>query len=767
METVISAPQSAIGRELVSPPAQTLATDNDLRRWMQLLFRRKWLIAGTATLSLASAALVVAQVTPTYRTSARIMLDTRKFTAVKTEAALSGLEASTAALQTELELFQSEDLLGRVVDKLNLGQHPEFNGTREPEGFEKFMGSVSQAIRSVTEQLIPRPRQATPPSQPRPPRIDDRDPRRRAAIGTLTGSVSATLKGRTYIIIVTAQTRNGELSALVANAIADMYLLDQLNSKYDANKRATQWLEERLTELRRAVQIAEEAVQTFRREKGMSGSPEGAVSTQTLTELNARYTAARGRRIEREARLVALRRAAGDPAGLANITEVQSNASLAALRSQEVELSRRVVELSERLGDNHPRLMQVRAELATVRGRFAVETQKVAIAIQAEVDAARSEEEALRVQVEAATARSDAAGQNEAGLKELEREAQSNRAVYESFLNRFKELREQQDIQRPDARILSYAQPSSVPASPQYSTVLMLALVVGGFVGIAWAIAIERLDKGFRSAVDLERATGFASLGLIPSVRRRALAKNQFFAEILDRPTSAAAEALRSVYTAVTLGNLDQRPRIIAVTSSVPNEGKTTVSTSLGAMLAKTNAARRVIVLDLDLRGATLRRVLPVSETGGTIDEYLLGNKALDQVIEHHESGVDFIAALPDTPNAPEILESQALRRLLSELGTKYDLVLLDSPPIMAVADARIIAALADYTICLVGWASTPREVVVHSVALLKGATRRVGLVLNKVDVRQHSLYGYGDSGYYYSRYKSYYGKGRRSSAKQ
>ena len=483
----------------------------------------------------------------------------------------------------------------------------------------------------------------------------------------------------------------------------------------------------------------------------MIGSPEGSVSSQTLNDLNGKYTAARARRIEREARLVALRRASVNPSELANITEVTSNSTLASLRIQDVELGRRVAELSEKLGDNHPRLIQARNELGAVRGRFAAETQRIQIAIQAELEAARSEEEQLKVQVERASSSSGQATQYEAELKQLEREAQSSRAIYESFLNRFKELREQQDIQRPDARVLSYAQASFFPAFPQYQTALMLAFAIGCLLGMGGAIAFEKLDRGFRSAAQVEKATGIAVLGMIPLLKGpRGKGRSLMVAQVVHRPTSSASEALRAVYTAITLGTLDQAPRIIATTSATPGEGKTTFTAALGGLLTKMNASRRVLIVDLDLRQARLADAFGIKDRRGTIDEFLLGTKTLEECVHvDPASGVHFICARSDTPNAPDVLESEAMKSALANFSERYDLVILDSPPVMAVSDARIIARLADYTIFLVHWAKTQREIVTNAVNLLKSVNERVGIVVNKVDLAKHVRYGYGDYGYY------------------
>ena len=755
-------PKSAnAGSSLASlTPPPISGTENELREWLRLFNRRKTIIIGVGLLAVALAALVVAQMTPLYRASARVMLDTRKFKAVSTEQALSGVDTmNVGALQTELEIIKSEDLLGRVVDKLSLTANPDFNGSRGADFVTEAMAPVRNLISMAIATLIPSPPRTGAPTPLPAAKPETNDPRRRTAIGAISSRLTVTLVGRTFIILISVESPNGVVSAQVANAIADMYLVDQLDAKYEANKRATEWLDDRLTELRRAVQAADDQVATYRRDKGLLGSPEGSISTQALADLNSSYTKLRARRIERESRIIALRRATLNPSELANINEVASNPTLGGLRLSENDLTRRVTELQERLGENHPRLIQARAELAGVRSRFAAETQRIAVAMQAELEATRSEEEALKVQVEKASALSGEASQFEAELKQLERESQSSRTIYESFLNRFKELREQQDIQRPDARVLAYARPSFSPSYPQYQSALVIAFAIGCLVGMGGAIAIEKLDRGFRASSQIEKATGLAVLGMVPMLKGLRAARSSMVAQVVGRTTSSASEALRGVYTAITLGTLDRTPRVIAVTSAAPGEGKTTFSSALGGLLTKMNASRRVLIVDLDLRLARLAETFGVKDKrGGTIDEFLMGTKTLEECLHTDPaSGVHFICARPDTPNAPDVLESEAMKNALSHFLERYDLVILDCPPIMAFSDARIVCRLADYTIFLVFWAKTPREVVLNALNLLRSVTDRIGIVVNKVDLAKHVRYGYGDYGYYYSRYTDYY----------
>lgn len=748
--------------DALPPVLRPAESSDELWDWLRLVNRRKSLIVGCGLIATALMALVIAQATPLYKSSARLVLDTRTQKVVGTEAALSGVDTlNMGAIQTELEVIQSDFLIGRVVDKLGLANNPDFNGTKPPG----FIDSALQPLRDLWTTGIstllappPKPQEATVPARTGRP-AEDSDPRRRAAIGAIASRLSVTLLGRTFVIVITVESPDDSMSARIANAIAEAYLADQVETKNEANRRATEWLEQRLAELRRNLQIAEEAVAAYRRDKGLAGSPEGAVSSQTLSDLNSRYTAAKGRRIEREGRLIALSKASLNPGELANIPEVAGNTTLAALRIQDVELTRKSAELSSQLGDAHPKIQQVRNELASIRARFITETQRITLAVRAELDAAASEEEELKELVDKAAVISGTASQYEAELKQLEREAQSNRTLYETFLTRFKELREQQDIQRADARILAYAHPSGGPSSPNYKSGLLMAFMVGSLLGVAFAMAAEKLDRVFRSAAQVEEATGVGVLAMVPEVKGPAAARPNVVSHVLENTTSPAAEAVRAVFTAISLGSLDRQPRVIAITSSTPSEGKTTFVAALGGLLTKMNASRRVLIVDLDLRQARLSAALGLTDRGGTIDEYLMGIKTLEECTRRHDlSGVDYICARPNTPNAPEILESMAMKSALGVFAERYDLVILDGPPLLAVSDARIIARLADYTVFIVQWAKTPREVVKTAISALLNVTNHVGVVINRVNLAKHARYGYGDHGDYYSRYRGYYG---------
>jgi uncharacterized protein involved in exopolysaccharide biosynthesis len=261
-------------------PVRPSEARNELWEWLRLLNRRKALIVGCGLVAVALMALMIAQATPMYKASARLLLDTRTFKVLSTEAALSGVDTmNLGAIQSELEVISSEFLIGRVVDKLGLANNPDFNGTKPPGFIDSAFAPLRELWATGISTLLapaPKPQPAAQPARTSRP-AEESDPRRQAAIGAVSGGLNVTLLGRTYVILITVETPNGTMSARIANAVAEAYLADQIDTKNEANRRATEWLEQRLAELRRNLQVAEEAVASYRRDKGLAGSPEGAV----------------------------------------------------------------------------------------------------------------------------------------------------------------------------------------------------------------------------------------------------------------------------------------------------------------------------------------------------------------------------------------------------------------------------------------------------------------------------------------------------------
>lgn len=724
---------------------------DELRETFRLLNRRKWHLLSVATLVVILAGVILTQLTPEYRSTALLMLDTRKMKVTNVSDVVGSLMGNgtteLAAIQTEIEVLKSVSLLGRVVDKLHLDIDPEFAGARSST-VRKFIGMLRRQVPGIE---VKTPQGAAFKG--------DESPRARA-IAALARNMTINSRGRSYVIAVAMDSIDPAKAQKINETITDFYIVDQLDAKLDANKRATAWLNERLGELKRNVDVAERAVATFREKSGLTLGKDTTVFTQSLTELNTQLNQARAQRADREARLVALQQAQSNPATLGGISEVLANPLISTLRAQEAEVARRIGDLNQRYAENHPRLLQARAEQGQIQARINAEVAKIISSLRADAEAAKAKEKELQAQVSRLERRAGGLGQSEAELKQLEREALTTRTVYEDFLKRFKELSDQQDIQQPDARVLSPATFPGSPSFPRYGITLGVAGVLGLLLGVGVVLVLERLDGGFRTGEQVERLIGLSTIGMVPLLSRLSLGKLTPARFVIDKPASAYGEALRSIFTAITLGSLDRPPKVIMVTSALPDEGKSTFTTSLAGLLAKSSPDKRVIVVDCDLRRSSVADKLSLKHPEATIDQYLSGARLLSEVVQLDEpSGLHFISARPDTPNSAEILGSNAMRRFVSSLAETYDVVLLDTPPVMAVSDSRIVAQLADYIIYLVRWERTPRELAINSARLLRDLRKSIGVVLAQVNVRRHARYGYGDYGYYYSKYRSYYTK--------
>lgn len=717
----------------------------EVREVLRMFNRRKWHLIGVTALVCALAALVLLQFVPEYRSSALVMLDTRKAKVTNTIDVLSSGMIDIPAIQTEIEVIRSASLLGRVVDKLHLDLDPEFGAARPT-----MVGTLIQQGKEFVARYVP--------FRKSPGESKDIDGPKLRAISALTRNLTTTVRGRSYVIQISVDSSDPRKAKRIVDTITDFYIVDQLQAKLDANKHATDFFNDRLDELKRNVEAAERAVATFREKSGLTIAKDSTIASQSLAELNSQLIQARAQRADKESRLIALQQASNNPALLGGVTEVLANPLISSLRAQEAEVARRVGDLSQRYGDSHPRILQARAEQGQIQGRIAQEVAKIISSVKGDAEAARAKEAELQGQVDLLERKAGGLGQNEVELRQLEREAQSSRAVYEDFLKRFKELREQQDIQQPDARILAAATLPTSPSFPRYGLTMTGALVLGLVLGAVVILLLERLDDGFRTGEQIERMTGRPLIGMIPALNRATLGKLMPARFAIEKMTSAYAEALRSAYTAMTLGTLDRPPRVVMVTSSLPAEGKSTFACSLAGLVARANPDKKILVMDCDLRRSSIASTLNVPRNEGTIDDYLSGAKSLEEVIGRDEqSGVYYVLARSNTPNSAEILDSNAMHSFIAALSNQFDLLFLDTPPLMAVADALVTARLSDYILFLVRWERTPREIAINALRLFRDLPKNIGMVLVQVDIRRHSKYGYGDYGYYYSKYKDYY----------
>lgn len=731
----------------------SLLAEFDLREFFRKLWRRKAVIAGTVVLLSVAAVIILFQISPKYATQVQVLIESRNSSMVNIEELVAGRGVDTETIESEMEVIKSRRLAEKVIEQLRLNQDPEFNPALRPRGF--FDGVLDfrsylpkewlailldgQSGKDLTEAQM-------------------RERERVAVVDEFLTRLSVARQGFSRVISIGFTSEDPIRAAEVANKIADNYILDQLEAKFEATSRTTAWLNDKISGLRQKVDVSERAVEAFRKEAGLLQGTAGPLITQQISDLNAQLMLAGAHRAEAEARLGQVQRLIRSAGGAGSAADVLDSPIIQALMVKETEIRRKVVESSGQYGDRHPKMISARAELDDIQSKIESEVKKVVQTLKNEVGIARAREATLQENLERLKLRLGQSNTAEVQLRALEREADADKALLETFLARFEQKSAEQDIQsqRPDARVISRADVPTVPSYPKKTIILALVVAASAILGVLLVFLLEQLDRGFRSGDQIERMTGASILSLVPALT--GVLKNRQTPPdyILDRPMSAYGEAVRGLYTSLLLSHVDAPPKTVVFTSAQSGEGKTTLALSLTRMLAK--SGRNVILIDTDLRKPSVSAFLGIS-TGPGLVELLAGEIKLEDAVRKDEpSGAHIITAGKFATNAADIVASDHMKRLIEGLAQSYDLVILDSPPVLAVSDARILATIVDRVVFTVRWADTRRETVAMAMKqVVTSGAKLAGVVLNVVNVKKHAQYGYGDSGYYTGRIKKYY----------
>lgn len=732
-------------------PSPSVPGEVDLREVLCKLWRHKGMIVGVTVVLTVMAVLVILQITNLYTAESMVMINDRETQVVDVEAVVSGLVGDAETVESEVQVIRSREIAERIADELRLQDDPEFNAVLMPRSAVKTLLDPRSWIQADWLGIIGAESPGGGLS------ADKESERQRARIiNTFLGKLEVSQVGRSRVIRIAFTSRSPRTAATVANLLADVYVASQLEAKFEATQRANRWLSGHLAELRGAVSQAERAVEEFRQQSGLIQGKDATLKTQEISELNAQLVVERTKRAEAEARLRQVERLLNGVNGAQVVSKVVQSSLIQSLREQQAEVERRAAELTQEYGDRHPQLINIRAEAEDLRQKITEEVDRIVQGLRNEVSVARVREDTLvaalgRLREEVGQANTD-----EVTLRALEREAEASRALLETFLARSKETGSQEDLQQADATVISRA---SVPESPSYPRrkLLLIAAVVGaGLLGLMLALVVETLDHGFRSMEQIERQMGAPPLGLVPAIKGLAKLRRDPDTHILEKPGSAYAEAIRSLYTGLLLSGGEQPPKTILVASALPREGKTSIALSLARMLASTGHS--VVLVDCDLRRPTAHKTFGVHSQPGLV-EVLLGKTPLIKVLAiDPRSGARLVPAGEPVSNPADLLGSLPMKRLLARLAESHDLVILDSPPVLAVSDARVLARMVDGILFLVRWADARRERVIAGWRQLVDAGGKVvGVALTLVDVRRHAQYGYSDSGAYYGQVKKYY----------
>jgi len=719
----------------------------DLNRLVAAFKRRLRLMIGVAAAVFLLVVLATAQMTPKYTATAEVLLDPRKEAVADMQSVVSQLPASSQAVDTEAQVIQSRSVAEKVVAKLKLDQDPEFN----PEVGVK--PGLLDGLKTFAKSLAPKASVDANNSE-----IAQR--KHEKVVDSVIKGLSVKRVGLTYLIDVSFTSKDPAKSAQIANAFADQYLLSQLDAKFDATQQANQWLNGRLADLRVQVEQAETAVGQYKIANNLMSAQGATLVEQEISNLDQQLATTRAEQAEADARLNTAKRQLAQGSTGEDVGEALTSPVVQQLRRQRAEVTQKVADLQGRYGDRHPEMLKAQRQLADIDTQIKQEIGRIISNLSAQAEVAR--QRTASVQSSVGQSRGNLASNNRDSvrLNELQRNADSVRLLYESLLNRFKETSAQQGLEQSDARVTSRARIPTKQSSPKVLINFAAGVILALGAGIAAAVLAELLSSGLGTAEEVQDRLGLPALGSIPAlhttIERDQGSKTKAVDYVIEKPLSSFTEAFRNLRASVLFSKVGQAVRVILITSSLPGEGKTTTSICLARTMASMGS--RVVLLDCDLRQRSVNRMLGFEAEVGLL-EVLNGTATLAQALVHDQlSGAVVLPLAKGAYTPKDVFGSAAMQNLIKTLRAEFDIVLIDSAPVLPIADTRVLAALADVVVVLARWRKTPLKALESTLRLLSPSAYVSGVALTQVDMKAQARYGYGDPGYYYRSYQKYYG---------
>jgi len=709
----------------------------DFLGYWRAVSKRRWSIIGLTVLVAILAALVVSSIRPSFRATATILIEQGKSKIVSIEEIYSAGGLQREYYQTQVEILKSEDLARKVVQKLKLATHPDYDPRQsQPNWFMRMFGAVVEREEPASA-------------------VKDADVMR-SVVQRVRSNLQVGLIRNSALVQIAFVSPDKELAAKVPNTLAEVFIDTDLESRVAMTQKASEWLRERMGELRTKLDSAEKALQDYRdRErivdtKGLVLSGAG----RQLEELTKSLVESRQKRAEAETTYSMVQQIKGGraQANYDSIPGILRHPLVQNLKQAEGEAERRLGDAAKRYGPEHPRLIQAKTELETTKENTRKQIEIVVNGFAKEYEVARANEQAVERAL--AQSKSDIQGINrkEFQLGVLEREVQQNRNLYDMFVNRLKETNATGDLQSTIARVIDTAGVPSSPFAPNRQQTIISAAVVAFVLAALMALLLDRLANTLNSTSDVENRLGVPALGVLHKIK--GFVKKGFISELafFNDTQSTFAEAVRTVRTGVLMSALDDPHKVVVITSSVPEEGKTTLSFNLACALGQ---VKKVLLVDGDLRRPKIGKLVGRDPKQPGLADLVASQAQVSQCVFFDErAGIHILPAGTVPPNPQELLSSKRFEDVLSKLKDAFDIVVIDSAPLQLVSDALVLSQFASSVIYVVKADSTPYQVAQNGLKKLRRVNAPVlGIVLNQLDIERAEKY-YGE----YSGYKSYRG---------
>jgi succinoglycan biosynthesis transport protein ExoP len=755
------------GAQPPAPGADYISPEELLKIFTGFLHRQYRVIGVAFLLIMALAAVYLFTTPPSFTAVAKLMIDSRKVQLFQKESQQMVLGDDSWSVDSQVEILQSENVGLAVIKDLHLTEDAEFVAPSDGL-FRTIMGLVSNPL-----ELFKIFTGGSSEEQPSEFALT------RAALGRLQSQLTISRAGLTYVINIGFRSHDPQRAAQVANAVAEAYIVDQLESKYEATRRAGTWMRDRIKELRDQSTNAERAVVDFKVKNNIVAASGKLMNEQQLSEQNSSLIQARAQTAEAKAKLDRIDEIlrSGVEVPDATVTDTLRNEVITKLRSQYLDYSRKEAEYSVKYGAGHLAVVNLRSQMREIRKVIVDELGRIAQTYRSDYEIAKAREESISKSLADIVSVSQTANQAQITLRELESSAQSYRALHDNFLQRYMESVQQQSFPITEARLITTATPPMGPSNPRTKLILMVAAAGGVIVGAGLGLLRDIADRVFRTSDQVASILHTDCIAVLPKVKgpvtvrpqprtdyggleHRIIKRDQsLFWAVIDSPFSRFAESIRAIKIAADLNRSVKGSKVLAFTASLPNEGKSTIAMALAQSIA--NVGGRVILLDADLRNPGLSRKLIPEAKVGLLEVLANQVRIEDALCVDPDTRLVFLPAVVNErmAHSSEVLACEGMKILFERLRQSYEYIIVDLPPLAPVVDVRAMTHLVDSFVFVIEWGRTKIDVVEHALRMAPSVyDNLLGVVLNKADLNLFGRYESHRRNYYYNRHYARYG---------
>jgi succinoglycan biosynthesis transport protein ExoP len=721
----------------------------NLRDYWKVIRKRRWTIFAFFLIVVVTTAIGTFTMRPIYRATAMILINKENPQIVNFKEVVTVNTMDLDYYQTQYRILESRTLAKKVAHTLRLGEHPEFLPQPETSPVQVWM---AKARALLTRELAFLGQSSPEGEEGKQDTLQETK-----IIHEFLSKLKIEPIRNSRLVKVHFDSHYPELSTRVPNTLAAAYIQQNLENRFTSTEQAKEWLTRQLEELKGKVERADEILQAFGSKHDIISLEEKEnLTMQRLAELNETLAKAESERMAKEALYLQTQERHFDA-----LPSILGNKLIQELKQTNIQLEAQYMKLGEKNKPDYPEMRRLKNQIETMQKRLQAEIQKIITGIKIEYDSSLRKESLLRAVFEEQKAKAMEMKQKAIQYNILKRESDTNKELYKGLLQRMKEAGISAGITASNIQVVDQAELPARPYRPNKQLNLLLASVIGLFLGVGMAFFVEYLDNTVKTSEDVEEAAGLPSFGMVPEIsqerQKLQVAGKPYPVELITHghPQSMLSESYRNVRTSILLSFAGKPPKTMVISSPNPAEGKTT--TAINTAIALSQTGSRVIIIDADMRNPRVHRVL-ARDHGTGLSNFLSGNSELESIIRSSQApNFCYIPAGPIPPNPSELIGSSLFKNMIQSLGDRFDQILFDSPPVLGFADTTILSTLVDGVILVVVAGKTPKENLQRTKEMLAQVDARIlGVVINRVDIRRSNY------GSYYKSYHYYYGSGKK-----